>query len=305
MLGVILIWGVNLPVTKFTLDEMGPLAFNGLRFIGSSALNLLLVWIIYKDLRVARRDWGRILFIGLVGVALHQILFIKGLQLSRAGNSSLILATVPLFVALFSALGGQELITTRLWAGILFSFAGIALVTVSSGSALGLASSTLGGDLLTLLAAITWAAYAVLSRPLLARYPPVKLTALTMAVGTPFLVLAGIPEMLHQDWSAVTWRGWGGFVFSFVLSLSLASIVYYYAIQVVGNARASVYQNLVPVVALASSALLIKERIAPLQLAGAVVILLGIYLARSGKASPDQRALKLAASKGGAGDEPE
>ncbi len=282
MLGVVLIWGSNFAVVKYALNEMRPLAFNGLRFIFASALMAALVLLTQRSLRVERRDWGRLVLAGFMGNTIHQVSWIVGLAGTKAGNSSLLLATGPIFIALLSAFAGLEAITRRMWTGILLSFAGIFLVIANSGKALGLDTSTLLGDILTLLAAICWAIYTVLSKPLLQRYPPLKLTALTMAMGTPFILLAAIPDLAAQDWRAITWRGWLGLAYSFILAISVCYIIYYQAIRVVGNARTGIYGNLVPVIALVVAALTLNEKITPLQLMGAVVILVGIYLTRSG-----------------------
>lgn len=282
MLGVTLIWGANFPIVKYALNEMLPLTFNGLRFALSTCLSLFLLIVLYRDLRIQRGDWRRLLLLGLVGNTFYQILFIKGLQLTRAGNSSLLIATNPVFIALLGAALGTERVSRRMWAGVLLCFAGITVVITNSGKAFGINQQTIGGDLLTLLAGVCWACYAVFSRPLLSRYPPVKLSALTMAMGTPFILLAAIPDFMAQDWGAITWRGWLGLGFSFSLSISLAYIIYYTAVRSVGNARTAVYANLVPVIAVATSALTLGERITPLQVVGAAIILVGIYLTRAG-----------------------
>ncbi len=283
MLGVVLVWGMNFPIVKYALNEMRPLTFNGLRFLLSSLLTTALVLLIYRELRVRRRDLPMLFLTGLIGNTFYQILFIKGLALTRAGNSSLLVATNPIFIALLSAALGMERVTRRMWSGILLSFVGIGIVIAYSGKGLGVQSSTLLGDGLTLLAAICWAVYAVLSRPLLRRYAPAQLSALTMLLGTPFILLAAIPDLRAQDWGAISWRGWAGLAYSFILSISGAYILYYQAVRAMGNARTAVYGNLVPVVAVVVAAVALGERIAPLQLVGAAVVLLGIYLARSGR----------------------
>lgn len=281
MLAVVLIWGGNFVLTKWTLSEVRPLAFNGLRFVLSSTLLLSLVALTEKGLHVEKRDWPRLILLGLVGGTLHQIFFIVGLDLTRAGNSSLLLSTNPIFIALLSALLGFERITRRMWLGIALSFGGIALIVANSGQGLGIHRQTLLGDGITLLSALCWAIFAVLSRPLVRRYQPLKVTALTAAVATPFLVLAGLPELLTQDWTAVTWRGWAGLLASTILSLSLAYVIYFQAVRVIGNARTAVYDNLVPVVALGLAALVLGETPNLWQLLGAAVILIGVFLARA------------------------
>lgn len=282
LVGVALVWGFNFALVKYTLSEMRPLTFNGLRFLLASALTLFLLFLVERNLGVDKRDWGRLLLLGLIGNTAYQIFFIKGLELTKAGNSSLLIATNPIFIALLTALLRLDCITRQMWIGILLSFGGIAVVIASPGKELGMAPSTLPGDGLTLLSAICWAIYAVLSRSLLQRYSALKLSALTMFTGTPFLLLAAVPDMVAQDWTVISWRGWTGLTYSFVLAISLAYIIYFRAVQVVGNARTAIYGTLVPAVAVVASALTLGERITPLQIVGAIVILVGVYLTRVG-----------------------
>jgi drug/metabolite transporter (DMT)-like permease len=280
MLFVALIWGSNFPIAKYVLGQMRPLAFNSLRYVGASLLLLTIAWVVYRDLSIARKDIPRLLFAGIVGNGLNQILFISGLALTRAGNSSLIIATSPLFVALMNAALGQERMTRRMWLGILLALGGIVAIITNSGSAFGLDRSTLLGDVITLFGAVTWATYAVSSKPLVGQYPPLKMTALSMATATPVLLLAAIPDLIKQDWSIVTPTAWGAFAISVTLSLVLCYAIYYASIRAVGAARTIIYNNLVTVVAVIMSALLLGERLMPLQFVGGVVILLGIYLTR-------------------------
>ncbi|MFQ6058942.1 MAG: DMT family transporter [Anaerolineae bacterium] len=281
LLTLVLIWGVNFSVVKGALAEMSPLSFNALRFALASILTLILLRITESDLSFPRGDWGRLLLLGLVGHTAYQLLFINGLARTRAGNSSLILATTPIFVALLSAVLGIERIRGRAWLGIFLSFAGIFLIVESSGKGLGLASQTLTGDILTLFGTLCWSTYTVLSKPMLGRYSPLKLTGLTMSTGTFFLILFSLPQLAEQDWGAVSWQSWLGLIYSFSLAIALGYIVWYTGVRRIGSARTAIYSNLIPVVALTVAWFTLGERIASLQLVGAAVILVGIYLTRS------------------------
>ena len=68
----------------------------------------------------------------------------------------------------------------------------------------------MAGDLLTLGAVICWAGYTLGLRVLPPEVSPLRVTMVTTVAGTPGLVLAGLPEMLGMDWSAVGLAGLGG-----------------------------------------------------------------------------------------------
>jgi drug/metabolite transporter (DMT)-like permease len=280
LLAMILIWGINFAVVKAALAEMTPLSFNSLRFLLASALTLLSLRLTEGGVSFARGDWWRLLGLGLIGNTCYQLLFINGINHTTAGNSALLLATTPIFVSLIGAAFGVERVGKLAWVGVFFSFAGIFMVIVGSGKELDLAQETISGDILVLIGAAAWSVYTVLSKPMLSRYSALKLTALAMAAGTPFIVLFSIPQLLAQDWAAVSWRGWLGLFFSGSMAIALAYIIWNSGVSKVGGARTAVYSNLSPVVAAIFAWLTLGEVITTFMVVGAAMIFLGIYLTR-------------------------
>jgi drug/metabolite transporter (DMT)-like permease len=278
LLAMVLIWGINFAVVKAALAEMTPLSFNSIRFLLASTLTLLLLRLIEGDVGFARGDGWRLLGLGLIGNTFYQLLFINGIDRTTAGNSALLLATTPIFVSLISAALGVERVGKLAQVGVFFSFAGIFLVIVGSGKELGLAQETIGGDILVLVGAAAWSLYTVLSKPMLSRYSALKLTALAMATGTPFIVLFSIPQLLAQDWGAVSWRGWLGLLFSGSMAIAIAYIIWNSGVSKVGGARTAVYSNLSPVIAAIFAWLTLGEAITAFMVVGAALIFLGIYL---------------------------
>jgi drug/metabolite transporter (DMT)-like permease len=115
-------------------------------------------------------------------------------------------------------------------------------------------------------------------------------TAWTLWVGTPVLVILGWPELDGVDLAGLGLATWLSIVYAGVLAISLAYLLWNLGIRRLGNARTAVYSNLVPVVALAAAWLALGERPTPLQLAGAAVILAGLTLTRSRGPAPDDAA---------------
>lgn len=287
MLLVVAIWGANVTVVKAALADLSPLAFNALRFGIATLLFLLLQLALERSLWIDRRLRWRALWLGFVGNCVYQVCFVVGLDHTTAANAALLLATTPIWVALVGAVGRTERLAPAGWIGIVLSFVGIVLVLAARGAALSLA--TVGGDLLVLAGSFCWAVYTLGARPLLARYSALRTTAVTMLLGTPFLILAALPALAAQRWATVTRAGWGGLLFSAVFAIVLSYWIWYSSVQRVGAARTGIYSNLVPVVAVIVAWLLRGEQIVALQALGAIAIVAGLWLTRWGQLPPVAR----------------
>jgi drug/metabolite transporter (DMT)-like permease len=280
LLGMVVIWGVNFTIVKSALSEMRPLAYNAVRFSEASLFILILAWMVERDLYIARRDWPYVFVLGLVGNFAYQMLYINGLARNTAGNTSLILATSPIFVGIIGTLTGQEKLRLWNWLGILVSFLGLYLLVSSSGSGLAWGSETVVGSLLVLGAASSWGLYTVLLQPLVRRYSAVKATAWIMVAATPLLVLAALPDMQQQNWGAVSLRSWLGLLYSAALAIGIAYIIWNTGVRRVGGARTAVYSYLTPLISVAVAWVFLGEAMRPVQIFGAAAIVLGVALGR-------------------------
>jgi drug/metabolite transporter (DMT)-like permease len=283
MLGAVLIWGINFSVLKVALRDFSPLAFNAVRFgLATSVMLGVLRWR-RESLRIAPRDLLPVIGLGLMGHTLYQALFITGVARTTPANAALLMATSPLFVVIYGRVLGIERTNRLVWAGILLSFFGIVLLIFGGGGDLRVGGDTLLGDVLVLAAAMLWAAYTTGSKPLLARYSPVKLTAVTMLYGTIPLVLISIPQILHQDWGAVSQGAWACLLYSAIFAVVVAYTVWYTSVHRVGNARTAIFSNLTPVFAVIVAWLFLGIKLSPVQVLGAAVVLGGIVLTRRGR----------------------
>ncbi len=290
MIGMVVIWGVNYSIIKLALRSLSPFAFNVVRFSLATGLMLVLLRARGESLRIARRDIPAMIVLALSGHGLYQIFFVSGLARTTASNSSLILASMPIFAALYAQLFGTERANRATWAGIVISFAGILLLMLGGGKELSLGSGTLTGDLLTLVAAMLWAGYVTISKPLLARYSPVKITTMLMLLGTPILLAVGLPSALAQDWRSVPPVAWGAILYSAVLSTVLAYTLWSVGIRRIGSTRTAIYSNVTPIAAIAAGWLLLGDRLQPAQAIGAAVVVCGLLLTRRGRISHQEPA---------------
>ena len=139
MLVTVMIWGLNFVAVKLVLREFLPMAFIGLRFTMATVVMWLFLWQRTRGLNssespgVLRRDVLSIIGLGLLGNTLYQLLFVYGMTLTTAANSSLLLATAPIWVAVLGYLLHIERISRVTWYGILLSFCGILILILGGG----------------------------------------------------------------------------------------------------------------------------------------------------------------------------
>lgn len=281
LLGVAVIWGTNFAVIKVALKDLTPEALNALRFPIASIL-LVLVLRYRGRLRLPERgDMAKLVGLGVLGNVIYQLLFIHGLDLTSAGNASLLLATVPVWTILLSSVLGHERPSLLVWVGIMGTLAGMVLV-VLGGAGVELGGSSLEGDLLMAAAALGWAGYTVGSRDMIQKYGPLRTTTWTLSVGTVGLLALGAPDLAALQFGSVSPVAWFGVVYAGVFALSIAYLLWYRAVQRIGSSRTAAYSNLVPVVALLVAWGWLGEVPSAIQWVGAAVILGGISVTRMG-----------------------
>lgn len=283
VLAAVLFWAFNVTVVKVGLRTIDPLAFNLVRFVCASGLLLVVARVREGTLQVERRDRGRLILAGLIGHAIYQICFIEGVARTTASSASLLFGASPVVIALVSRLAGHERIHLAGAAGALLGFYGVFLIVGGAGvaaGASGIPGSQIVGDLLIVVAVLCWAIYTVLSRALLRVYSPLRLTALSMTVGTLILIPLSIPAAVRQDWASVSPLSWAGLTYSLLFALVISYVIWYRSVKKIGAMRTSIYSNLVPVFGTLFGVWLLDERLTAGLGFGAACILGGIVLTR-------------------------
>ncbi len=285
LLFAVLVWGINFVVIKAALGVMHPHVLNALRFLVSAlVLGALYVWRQRRagdPLLAPLRRHGRVLFgLGMLGFFFYQLSFIIGADLTTAGNAALIMASAPLWTAVFGHFARLEELRGGAWMGLLATFAGAALIVVGGTRSIDFSDETFVGNLLMVGAALLWGAYTAFSRPMTRRVTPTAVTFLGLLMALPFLLALSVPYVGDVEWERVTGWIWVAIVFSGGLSIGLAVVIWNAAVKHVGPSQTAVYGNLVPVVALISGALFLNEHIGPAQIGGGALILGGLLLIR-------------------------
>jgi drug/metabolite transporter (DMT)-like permease len=276
LLTTIGLWSLNLTVSRYILTHgFQPLAYAATRYGLAVLVIVALALAMERSLRIARRDLGLVAAAAAL-VYVNQIGFVYALEKSSASVLGLILGATPIFAALAGLVLRTESLPPRFWAGALLSFVGVALVALGSGGTL---SGDLGGVLLGVLTAATWAGYSMLVVPLMRRYSATRISGTVLAVAWVPIVLTAAPQLSDQDWG-LGWEVWVLYLFATLGPLVLTNELWFRSLDRIGPARATLAANLQPFLASAIAVVLLSETLGPLELAGGVLIAAGIFAAR-------------------------
>lgn len=275
LLGTVLLWALNVTVTKYVLDHgFHPLAYATIRYGAATALFIAFTYFRERSFRVARSD------LKLVGLAalliyLNQLCFVYGVDKSTASIAALLLGTTPIWIAIIATSVGFERLQRSFWAAAALSFVGVGLVASGSG---GLGGRGIGMAL-ALLTAVTWACYSMAIAPLLRRYSPFRISSLVLASGWIPLALTGATQTINQsfDFGTLTWIG---FIYAVIGPLFLTNILWFTAIDRVGPSRASLFSNLQPFFGVVFALILLDEGLDAWEVLGGLLIFAGIVLER-------------------------
>jgi drug/metabolite transporter (DMT)-like permease len=278
VLGVMVLWAGNFIVVKSAIGVLPPVGFTFLRFtLVAATLFLLLRWR-EGSVGLPRRDRLAIMGFGALGFGVYQILWTTGLQTVPAGDSALIIAATPVIVALVSVVAGTDVLTRPKLAGVLLSFAGVAVV-IASGQRLTLGGS-LAGEAMTLAATVCWSIYTAYAGPYLWRYSPLRATAWASLAGTLVLAPLGLFQLSGVDGDALEPAILAAILYSGFLSSGVANVVVMNGVKIVGPTRTAALQFLVPALAVVLAAVFLDEPIRAGQIVGGVVIVAGVLLTR-------------------------
>ena len=277
---IAVIWALNFSIVKIALTEFDPLSFNALRYMLAAALLVYATKRKGYSLKVKKEHFWKLVGIGLVGNLAYQMMFILGLNYTYSANAAVVLGTVPIWVALFSHLFTEEKMSVNKSAGILLAFIGVTFIIVGGSNQMSFASDTFKGDIFTLLAAIAWATYTILSKQYLKFYNSTQYSGFMSIVGAIALILVGLPSLSTLDWSGITAAGYGGLIYSGLLSVGIAYLIWNDGIVKIGAVKTAAYQNLVPVLGLVFGVLILDEALTLFQYIGSCFVIGGIILAR-------------------------
>ncbi len=280
-LGLAAVWGVNFVVIETGLAHFPPLLFSALRFLVAAVPAILV-------LRSPGVPWRWVALAALTLAVVKFSLLFSGMAAGMPpGLSSLVLQAQAPFTMLFAVLLLKERLTRGQVLGMAVALAGIAVIALDLG-----ATSPLGAFVLLLGAAATWGVSNIVVRhaspPDMLRFM-VWVSALAVP---PLFALSAVFEGPQRGWDAlrtVSWPAIGAVAYVGLVATVAGFGVWGYLIRTYSASAVAPFSLLVPVFGMAAAALLSGERITPLRVLAAVLIVAGVLAGLRGR-TPAARA---------------
>ena len=283
LFAVVLAWASSFIFIKVGLQGVPPITFAVLRFAIASVALLPMLSVIggVNELRYASHaDKLKFVTLGLSGITLFNMLQFVGLSLTTATNGSILLSTNPIFISVLSLIFLHEKIGLRNVIGICLATIGI-MVVMTGGrfSATMFSSSTFLGDLLILGSGVCWAIYTVLGKSMFTRYKPMTVTIINMVVGTLLLVVFALITEDFNIVPGISASTWVIILYLAFVCSGLAYILWYESLNRLDASKAGAFLFTIPLFTILIAHFTIGEIVTGPITIGAVLIILGIYLA--------------------------
>jgi drug/metabolite transporter (DMT)-like permease len=279
LLGMALLWGASWPAGRVLAQAMPPLAGSAWRF--SLAVVLLLAWLRWHLggwPQLSRRQWLGLLAAGTVGVFGYSAFFMLALKDVEASRAAVVVTTNPVFTTLLAAWWFKERFNARIGLGLALAVIGAATVLTHGAPWKALAGDIGRGEWLLLGCIATWSAYALMGKRLMAGIDSLTATIGCLLLWAAAFVFEG-PSAVRGAVIGLSPAAWASLVFLAVGATVLAYAWFYRGIEVLGAGVASSYISLVPVFGVASSVLLLGERLDASLLVGGALAIVGVLVA--------------------------
>ena len=279
LLTAALLWGGSFSAMRLAVQAINPWSVMWLRMVTALMVILPLAGRL-KPRTYRKGDWRLLAPMVFFQPCLYFLLESYALKFTTSSQAGVISASVPLMVAMGAWLMLAEPIGRRTITGLFFSVSGVVVLSLS-GDAADTAANPLLGNAMELCAMACAAVNIVLVKRLCERYNPWTLTALQVVAGTLFFS-PGLVLLVRQPVVVWTWP----LIFSIIFLGALVTLgafgLYNWAMSHIPASRASVFINLVPVIAVAIGWVVMGEALSGLQCVAAAAVVIGVAVSQKG-----------------------
>jgi drug/metabolite transporter (DMT)-like permease len=275
-----LFWGGNAIAGKIAVGHVSPFLLTTFRWIVAMAI---VGWFAIPHLRrdwpVIRKNFAFLVMLGAIGFAVFNNLMYSALNYTSAINVAIVQASMPLMVFVLNFLLFQMRATLLQVTGFILTLIGVALVA-SAGSLNTLLSLAFNhGDILMLVAIMTYGVYSVL----LKNKPDIHWLSFITVLGTSALVTSLAFSAWEISRGTAIWpdqTGWAVILYTAVFPSILSQVFWMRGLEMIGSNRGGVFINIVPIVGSALAIVILGETLHPYHIIALVLVVGGVWLSQ-------------------------
>jgi len=272
-----LIYAINYSFAKDVMpDYINPSGFILLRVIGAFILFSIVYYIFIKE-KIEKEDILRLSACGLFGVAINQLLFFEGLNLTTPINAAIVMTVNPVLVILLSFIIIKDSITIRKSFGIILGLFGASFLILQAGN-LEFLHSHFKGNLFVLINATSYGVYLVIVKPMMKKYHPITVMYVVFGMGLLYVFPFGINDLLDVEWNLIPYTVNMQIFFVVFFTTFVAYLCNSLALQYLKPTTVSTYIYLQPVLATAFAIFWGSDFLDSKKIIAAAFIFLGVYL---------------------------
>lgn len=276
-----LMYSINFSIAKDVMPAyIQPFGFIFIRV----ACATLFFWIagLWVNDKVEKADGLLLLKGGIFGIAINQLFFFAGLNLTSPLNASIFMISTPLLVTLFTTLQHKGKLQRKQFAGLCLGFCGALLLLLTSGRN----HSSYGnwkGDLLVLLNAASYAYFLVITQPLMIKYHPMTVMKWVFLIGLIPVTFVGMSEFLAIRWETFSDHIWISVIFVVFAVTILAYSFNLTAMRLISPTVVASYIYLQPLLTALFAVLWGKDILSFQKVISGLLVIAGVYMVSSEK----------------------
>lgn len=280
-----LLFGINFSVVKYISPSLvKPFGLNLIRV----GVAVVLFWLLFAakptKAGIDKKDIRRFLLCAFTGVAVNQLMFIKGLTLTTPIHAALLILATPVFILLLGFALRSEKITIQKITGLLAAISGATLLILGREQN-GIGSNMLLGDIYILINAVFYAFYYVLVKPLMQKYSPVHVVRWVFTFGLFMILPFCWNDFVAIDWSSFNTSHYAALAFVVIGATFLAYYFTVYGLQHLSASAVGAYIYLQPLFSALISTLYFHEALTLNKFIAAALIFTGVFLVNRKKSA--------------------
>lgn len=270
------IYGLNFVIAKGIMpDFLQPRVIILIRVLGAMII-FNLVSLVFPKEKVKRKDLFRLAFCAVFGIAINQIMFFEGLNLSTPINASIIMVGTPILVLVFSHFIIHDKLSINKIVGIILGAVGASWLIMRGGS-VSFTSDTFLGNLFILINATSYGLFLVLVKPLMAKYTPLTIMKWLFTFGFFYVLPFSLELAIAAEYSIIPFKIWLSIAYVIVFTTILAYFLNNFSLKNISPTVNSSYIYLQPFLATIVALSVGKDKLTWTEVIAALFIFAGVF----------------------------